>query len=1330
MAVLDLQAFIRERAAAFDETLDVSPGSPFDQEVVQPLVRRLGQDPFTVDLSTFLHDRIIQAFPEMATEEGDAITDLLIKPARLLWDPIIREINRIRTSQSLRDPTLLTTDEAEALVANTFTERNKGGTARGPARLFFSQPRTISVSPANFCTTRSGLHFFPDGVQAITLEEMLLNLDGSLYYFDFNVVAEAPGVSYNIDAGEIVTIANVEAAVRVTNLRRFRDGSPEEGTTEFVDRASQELTERSLVTQRGIGARLGAAFPEIRRLGVVGFGDVEMQRDIVRGGGLGSILSFGRNAAGEPDGYNSARTKRIRVNSPDVVDFTAVIGPTNLLPSGYVVTLTAAFGSTPPLVRDLAVAKVISATVLELEEQVINPAATSVVWSLRRKELTISGIPGGILFPDNAQGEMIIPDDEIHIGGMFDICARGSTTEIASLSVENVSDESPIASGVNLSIVNSTQVSLGDYVLDTDYAESDPIYLEFQRASEFGYTLQILDGVNAGNYRVVSSSQLSGAAPVVTVDSALSVIVGTFRWRLVDTIEVGLVEPRDIKANGTDLFTVQNTFVLETSGGTDFSALGVSANDTVRLLEGPDAGDFTVQSLPAFNKITVNKALTASVSSLSYEVFRANTSGGVQRPLVRVSAIELLDSSNQPVGSTIPYAKPVDIQSRAFQNPGRGPKVDVTDATLGIVSVEDPGGFALSGLSLTFTFPNPADGLPSVGVNFGSTLTAAQVVTTINASADAAIGPGTRLAEVVDGNRVGIVPIASIVVLSSGTARAVLFGSNDTFTTADVRSASVDTPAGPGWTGVSPAINQDDLDVLQVLDGLQIGSYGGLHVLSTALVAYDPADAGFQPSVSFLPEVGRHIRVGSRSIGSVRCFFLAPTSVEFDGESFFTVTLEDGVTLRYFPDPTVSRVKLPAAPSTELTKDGESTQLTNVFTSAESNFVLSLVRPGDQLEVLYLPIIGSVTLADPVLSLALTTIILSVDGGLDQTITFVNDLSGTPGAVSRAGVAEQINEAVGRTVAKINSDKLELEGDVSIVVRKTGTSNSLLGLNTGADSSNASPHASSNPYTVLSVATTTLTLNKSFPTSSPSSLSRQGFRVIRPSAQRISTAEMQNNVAEAGLYYFDVELVSEGTGDLWNIPAGMQLTAEGFRSDGYWLSTEDPNLTFSVSERPVLHLSRSILDAGVSDDPQNATQITGQNIEITYDKSVLVNDIQNFASSDAERVVCANPLARHLTPHYIRFDFEYIGGSRADIVEQDVINYINSVYPADFLESSDLQDIAYRRGASSVRNPLNLIAIVHYVDRRVWAQRSQDRLNTGRLAAFIPDIININRRTG
>ena len=286
MAVRDLEAFIRQQMALYNPNEDLSAGSPFDVRVIQPVLRRLGVDPFTIDLSTFINDRLTQAYPDLATKEGDALTDLLNKPATLLWDPIVREIQRVKQMLSLKDPSTLTVEEAESLGANSFSPRRGGDVSKGAARIFFTQPQGVVVSPINFVTSKAGLHFYPVATQSIRIEEMLLNVDAvsGLYYFDFNVVAEKSGSAYNIGADELISIAEIGSVVRVTNLQRFKFGEDEESVEDYVGRLQQELGEKSLVALRGIASKLLNSFQEINRLNVVGFNDPEMQRDVIKGG--------------------------------------------------------------------------------------------------------------------------------------------------------------------------------------------------------------------------------------------------------------------------------------------------------------------------------------------------------------------------------------------------------------------------------------------------------------------------------------------------------------------------------------------------------------------------------------------------------------------------------------------------------------------------------------------------------------------------------------------------------------------------------------------------------------------------------------------------------------------------------------------------------------------------------------------------------------------------------------------------------------------------------------------------------------------------------------
>ena len=1316
MALSDLQAFLQERLASFDETIDLTPGSPADNEVVQPILRRLGSDPFTIDMGVFLQDRLNQEFPELPTKEGDALTDLLIKPAILLWDPIIRENFRIRQQLSFRDPTILTLDEAEALGANLFAERNKGNTARGVARIYFARPQSISVGPSNFITSKGGLHFFPAETQSIAVEEMLFNVEGDLYYFDVTVFAEKAGEEYNIGPDELVTIANVSPAVRLTNKSRFRFGVPAESAVDFVDRVEQDLTERSMVTERGIVSKIGKSFSEVTRIAVTGFNDPEMNRDVVKGGGLGPIKAGGLFMTTISDGEGALRTRRVQVNSGlegTALDFTALIGPPGQVVSNFTLTVYDAFGSTVyPRVRDLKVLRVINASTLDLEDQVLQVGLSNRVWSLRKHELTLSGIPGGILFPDTADGTVAVPDDEIHIGGATDVFVRGSDLDTAALILSSVVDDSPLLQGQSLDILDPTgTVELEDLVLGTSYGVGDETYDMLENA--VGLTLQIMDPPVAGSYRVLSVTQTNGLSPTLVVTPSPSYpIAAKFRWRLLDELDIDLVEPKETKIGGSDLETVQGVDVVETTSGVDFQSYGVGVGDILRIYTGSLLiGDYTVKQVlsPLFQKVQVDRALPATVSGVKYAIFRKNSDGGVQLPFVRVTSIDLLDTSNQPVGTTVPYAKPVDIQTRSFANASHGVKIEGNDFVLGLVGQRIQDGFAdVNGLTLNFSWTGGA----ALVTFSGATTTVASAITQINSAISAATSGSVTAAAVsiqddVPFKRIGIIPFAANLQLTAGSAKSTLFGSG-TFTSKQIRTSLV-----TDWTAIRPAIDAN-FDVVQVSDGLQIGFYSEL----VASVAYLEANYQFQP------EIKRHVFVGSRSFGSARLFFLEPTSIEFGEGAELTVAV-DGRVLRYIPDPTLNYQRIPALPNEVKPKDGSLSGA--VLTSTSATFVKRGIQPGDLVTIDYQPMAGSIGLADPVAGLEFQILTLAINDGVDKDIIFVKDETSIPaGSVTRAGVAEQINKIIGQTICRINgSNQLEFDVDTSVIVRGTGSANSLLGF-PGTDTNNRSPNAGE--YEVLTVnSDTVLTMTASFP-STPAT--QQQYKVFRRGVQRIVSTQMSKNVAEAGLFYFDLELVSEGTGDQYNIESGLAMEASGYKADGYYLVSDDSNLTFSPTEKVRMVVSPTILEIGTTDSPDNATVISGQNLQVNYERSAVTGNVQNFMMSETERVICQSPLARHLVPHFVRFDITYSGGSQESEVRPDFERFIKGLNPDEFLEVSDLQRLLNIRGARSVTNPITLLAVVHNFDRTVTMQRSEDKINAGRLAAFIPDLLNLTRKLG
>ena len=1358
MALADLQAFIVQCLQNVDSALDLTPGSPYDTQVVQPILQRLGTDPFTVDIGLFIQTTLNQQFPDLPTKEGDAITDLLIKTAIVLWNPIVREVSRIANAQSVRDPTLLTTDEADALGANFFATRPTGGLAGGVARIYFASPQSISITPANFFTSQEGLHFYPTQVQGIRVDEMLLNLEGTVYYFDVNVVAEQAGDAYNIGPDDLVTIANVASAQRVTNKTRFQKGINAETAVEFIDGIGTSLTERSLVTNAGITANLTTNFPEVAQLATVGFNDPQMKRDVITGGGLGSILASGFLALAVPDGNNLPYTTRVQM-SDGGSPFNALLGPNNTAVSGYVLTLACSnpfFKAGSPSTQDVAVAKVVNANTLELAEPLLILTAStlySATWTLRKQTLTLSNIPGGILYPSQPDGTVDIEPNQIHIGGCTDVFVVGTAFDEQTLVLSDITDDSPPLAGVLLHFrpglggyPPNQAVQLTDLVLGTNYAVGDSTYTLLANAVVEGLSLQVLDPPNAGTYRIVEVIQVPGDVPLLVVAPAYPNAVSStdnFRWQVTSDIYIDLVEPKQTKISGSDLRTIQGSSTVDTASATDFQNYGVGVGDTLRISTGKlIIGDYTVIAAPLapfYSQLQLDRPLVATAVDVVYSIFTPNPAGGIILPLIRISSIDLLDTSGQQVGTTIPYANPVDARSQGFANSAHGIKLDTDDGVLGLVTRSrttfDNGG----GGTLYLTW----DGLVTpvhivIAPNASYTMALYKSDINTQCSAQVQLEPAIHF----DSNsRVGIIPVGpNTRILGSTSTPALmdaLYGTGVVspldITSRDVRSAAVN--AAGGWSSVRPSVDAN-FDVVQVLDGTQPGLYS----MPSSPVdedTYDPIpnfpyDGStvdpLRTTMDFSPQVGVHFQLGARSLGKVRLYFQDPTSFECDENTVFTYTAADGTTLGYFPDPSNKYQRIPNLPSGAKPLDGVSVG-TSVFSSASTDFTAQGIRPGDLLVLDYVPITGSVDLSDPVSLLNLTTLILNLGGGIDKTVTFIRD-SGSILAdqVTRAGVVSQINNTVGQNICSLTAVyQLQFNPTTSLIIRKSGTANMILGFSTTSDTNNQSVNAGE-PFVITAVAPSG-DVNEVVVSGTLLAETSEQFSVFRSGVQRIDSTTMASNVETASLYYFDVELLSEGSGDQYNIPSLAALTVTGFRSDGYYLTTKDPNLTFSPVEQPILHITPTILSVGVGDNPQNATDLTGQNIQLNYDQSSLAANVDSYIRSDTERVLNESPLGRHLIPYFVRFSMNYTGGSGVSVVTSDVETYIASLAPAEALTVSDLEQIAEKRGATEVDNPITLIALIHNFDRSITAERSQNSLNTGTLAAFISDVLDITQST-
>lgn len=1432
MATIDLKEFVEERLLAFDPDIDLTDGSPAQDQVVDPIVRRFQPDPFEMDVDKFIEARLIQEYPDYNVREGSGLRDLLVKPNQILLDPIEREFQLVKQGQSLANPELLAPSEADALVANVFVTRNTGELASGRVRLFFNAPIAVNISIGNVCYTADGRRFLPTTLQSISAEAMLFNQSGSLFYFDIDVTAEEAGDEYNVDAGDIIGITNLNTAVRVSNLESFNNGIVQETTEELVERAETSITERSLVVARGATARLTDQFGDLKHFQVVGFLDEEMNRDIIVGGDLGPVLYSGADGYTEDDGDGDIWTQSFKTRDQD---WTSIFGGLGTVSNYYLTVGEMEYGtdgevpsgdlshfivpsftgsrsfssddvgsalvtfnaSNPENVgvsvilarvsdntvkldrtgvietgvswallrasRDYEIDSVVATDELKINDQLpINRRVLS--WAVRQKLLTISDIPGGIIFSADAEA-IEIQSNEIHIGGATDFYVRGTSVSQEELVVEAVSDEFPIVNEVT--------------------GSTDSTYTEFFRddTKDFGVlgivtgqSLVIETGPDAGTKQIIAVGIKPSTAPgtaeqYLQVNPPITATAVDLRYRIIDDIDVNLNQPRTVRGRGEDLETIQLSSLVTTTSAVDFLGLGTEIGDTLEIVTGEDKGEYQITDISGTgNKnLEIAAAMKATATNLSWEVYKAGD--GINFPLVRIRNIELLDSSNQPTGFTIPFADPIDARSTAFSNAGRGTKVSTSDAITGIV-----GSLDLDGL----TYPLAATTIDVVvnGTSNPVVLTGAANKTDLLNKINAVV-PDVAGTLNVDGE--------DRLTIRSGDRWVQIAASGDN-TNVGLDAAGEDNrqikSAGniTDWTSAAYDLKAEQ-DVVFIQTGDNVGQLFLVSISSGKLLAINfDEDSG---RIRFLnPNVGIKMSAGSRSFGKARVYFLEPTSFQVRGSwrpalknttdfpanqaitaagttidqdeqprSYFTATI-NGSSLRFFPDPALNHQIIPApdedVPNNLATAVGDNTVETQASEEpvgdlgknsrdAERDFLLEEVLPGDLLEITYQPVQGTSDVTDGVLityppAIQNRTLIIAVDGGPFKTHTFTDQVN------SPDDMADEINDFVGEDIAFIEdvsgAKYLRFEADFEFTIRKDSTLNIPVGLPTGANSTNKADANIDGFYVVTYTGDNTdpdnhdkLEIEALIGGAAPAVTSQaQHYRILRRGVQRLHSTLMNENV-ELGMYYMDVELVSEGSGDQWNLDADEVFTVEGYESDGYRLVVRDPDLSYSEEEQLDINFTRRIIPVGSSDKPSAATQIHSQNIQINYDRSPLTASIQAFASSELERVLNASILVRHLQPHYLNFELTYRSGSSADVVTDDVNSYLDNLGPTERVESSDIQNLALRRGAGFVNNPITLVAITHDEERKISVERSQNFVTKGRLATFFSGDITVTRET-
>lgn len=216
--------------------------------------------------------------------EGTAVRDIAIKPHILLMNPLLVEIDRVKLAQSMKNYNIISNEEMDLLVANILLARKTGDYAFGTVRFLFKSPVSVIIPGTTEIEYNDMTYLLTEDIN-ITAPQMQYNIDGQYFYVDGVIQSLEKNSDYNIeDPGQIMnTKYSHPEFIRCENTTGLVGAISEETNEELYFASQRAVGERTLTRDDGAYTIITRAFPEVLRMQVIGYGDPEMERDILHG---------------------------------------------------------------------------------------------------------------------------------------------------------------------------------------------------------------------------------------------------------------------------------------------------------------------------------------------------------------------------------------------------------------------------------------------------------------------------------------------------------------------------------------------------------------------------------------------------------------------------------------------------------------------------------------------------------------------------------------------------------------------------------------------------------------------------------------------------------------------------------------------------------------------------------------------------------------------------------------------------------------------------------------------------------------------------------------
>lgn len=248
--------------------------------------------------------------PNIATEIGSVVRDLVIESPAEEFDKANQEILRTQKLHSINFPDAMTTEELDSLAANYAILRSEGtpsiGTVTFQLQNFSTSSSDVNI-PIGTVVSTIGSDTIPTAsfvtTEALFFDHLLapgyFNPSTGLYELTSSIQAEQIGVGGNVTAGTIVQpITNISGVFSIINTVATTGGEDIENNTDLAARVQIKLSGNSIGTENGILSLLNANANVTDSI-VVTPNDVELIRDEF--GGEVDVYVIGQNLETLPE---------------------------------------------------------------------------------------------------------------------------------------------------------------------------------------------------------------------------------------------------------------------------------------------------------------------------------------------------------------------------------------------------------------------------------------------------------------------------------------------------------------------------------------------------------------------------------------------------------------------------------------------------------------------------------------------------------------------------------------------------------------------------------------------------------------------------------------------------------------------------------------------------------------------------------------------------------------------------------------------------------------------------------------------------------------------